>query len=211
MTPVGAAFLVAVLLLPLAIALGWRAQGRALDRACVRRSERRALEVAERFGLRARRDPEIPTTWHLEGAVDGLAATIAMGSPRLFSGWRATDWLKLELRGRPFVPAGVRIRPAERTFYEWKDGLPGEPGDVRVGGSGVEVVVEPKEALREWPFLRGQIERLPHRSWPEEVDRERFAVRARPGPDAAPARVVRDLVDTALVWADRAASVGYRA
>ncbi len=190
MFPAGIIVLAALLALGPAIALARRSR----REAPVLRAERRAREVASGLRLSARRDPEIPTTWHVEGEMDGLSVRIAMGSPR------EVDWLVLNLRGRRWLPEGVRVRLAHRSVFEWRDGLPGEPADVSVGNVGI--VIEPKDALRKWPFLGAQVERLPHGTWPEEIDREHLRFRAYPAPDTAPLLALRELVAAALAWAE---------
>jgi hypothetical protein len=192
MSPAGLIVLAALLALGPALALARRGR----REAPVARAERRAREVASELGLQARRDPEIPTTWQLEGEMDGLAVNLSMGSPR------QADWLVLTLRGRPWLPADVRVRVARRTFFDWKDGLPGEPADVYAGGVGV--VIEPKGALRRWPFLAAQAGRLPCDAWPEEGDRDHLRLRARLAPDVSPVSALRELVAAALTWAEAA-------
>ena len=183
----------AVVFLPLGLRLALAAARRARLRARIRRAERRSLELSEAFGLQRRQDPEIPTTWHLSGRIEGLPIQISLGSPN------ESDFLVVDLRGRCWLPEGVHIRAAGvRPGYHPKDGM----WETRDASSGeVGIVIEPKEAIKKWPFLVAQIEQFPHGAWPQEVTRERFWCRARIVSSATMAGTLRELLSTASAWA----------
>lgn len=149
------------------------------------------------MGLKPRRDPEIPTTWRLEGKLDDLDLVAELGSiwqrTSLLRGrWR--DWLRVTAtRQRPFLLAGLTIRPARRTVWEWRDGLPGEPAHVETSG-GIGLRVDPPERMAEVAAALDRLTAAPHAAYPESIAGTRCVLRGSPAPDVPATTALRDLL-----------------
>jgi hypothetical protein len=175
------------------------------EEEAITRAAERAAEAAASLGLQRRRDPEIATTWRIEGRVDDLDVVVELGSTWqqtsvLRGRWR--DWVRVAAtRERPFLAPGLTIRPARRTVWEWRDGLPGEPAHVDTAG-GVGLRVDPPERVAEVAATLDRLVAAPHAAFPESLAGTRCVLRGSPGPDVAPTIVLRDLLALARELGD---------
>ncbi len=168
----------------------------------LQRAESHARAVAERYGWSARIDDEIPTTWHLGGEHAGRRLEVSLGSPRLRRwGKRAsTLWLQLTAHEATWLPTLGKLRPATRSVWQWREGLPGETPHLRVKHAELgtlEYLLLPEALHAQW-LERAQavLENLPAGvSWLSADDAHR-QVRVDQFVDATPIEMLERL----LAW-----------
>jgi len=137
-------------------------------KADLARSRGRAHAIGSALGLVPRSDPEFPTHWHVEGEYGGRKVHITIGCPRFARGlFRSAciDFMVVRIEGPTWLPEGAEARPARRTVGDWREGAPGEAGNVATA-AGASYVLLPAELV---PAL-GQrvadaVDRLPHAGW----------------------------------------------
>jgi hypothetical protein len=172
-------------------------------RRALRRSATRASAVADALGLHAEQDPEIPTTFCLRPRGEALDFTLWMGSPAIFTGFfhdEVTDWMRIRAPGPPDFVSGLTIRPPTRTYFQWRDGEPGEPPTLVTKG-GVPLVVESGGggATVDSAAVASWIDSFPKGIWLVVLRRDEFEVRAKAPATDDPihgARCLLDLVRT---------------
>jgi len=144
-------------------------------------SRARAEEVARALDLTYALDPKIETTYHLHKPGDERGAVLRMGSPsfrRVFFRSVLSHWMSLCAKGSTNLPQGACIRPPRRTFFDWREGFPGETA-TRVTPRGRELVIEevPDNPFDVEPFVRW-IDSFPEGARLVVLSREELELRA---------------------------------
>ncbi|MDC3952489.1 hypothetical protein [Polyangium jinanense] len=152
------------------------------ERRALQRSVERANAVAKALGFVAEQDAEIPTTFRLHAPEASDGVTLRMGSPAVFAGSfkedKLVDWMKLEAKGPPGFPAGVKVRPPVQTSLERREGLPGESPTLVTPG-GVKLVIENEAgAAIDIAALTGWIDSFPKGTWLVTMNAEALELRA---------------------------------
>ena len=160
--------------------------------------ERSARAVAATFGLSAARDAEIPTTWALTGTWAKRSLLLHIGAPRLADGFlrsKIVRFLQLQAAGTTWLPPGTELRPARRTVFEWRDGLPGETPDFTENGTGY--VLRPSSHVTR---VRAAVRSMPAAGW-VTVDSAGLELRADWCGDEELLALVSGLLEWDAFWA----------